>query len=77
MADAVELSQALANSEKVRECFAGRWFTDAVGADLGDLGDCARDEVLTAFRDSGDVRELIVTILVSDNFRFLNTQGEQ
>ena len=76
VADAIELSQKLATSATVRECFAGRWLYRATGTAADDVGDCDRTETLAAFAESGDARELLVDIVVSDAFRFLNTADE-
>jgi hypothetical protein len=76
VADALELSQKLASSATVRECFAGRWLFRATGTAADDAGDCDREETLTAFAESGDVRELLLDIVVSDAFRFINTAEE-
>jgi hypothetical protein len=76
VADAIELSQKLATSTTVRECFAGRWLYRATGTSAADVGDCDRTETLAAFAESGDARGLLVDIVASDSFRFLNTADE-
>jgi hypothetical protein len=73
VADALEMSQKLAGSEKVRECFAGRWLFRATGTSVQDASDCDREQTLTTFAESGDVRELLVNIVLSDSFRFIDT----
>ena len=73
----VELSMRLAQSESVRECFADRWLSQALGAEGEQIDPCTQDEVRAAFVESGDMRELLASIVVSDAFRFLNTaEGE-
>ena len=76
VADALELSQKLAGSEKVRECFASRWLFRGTGTSGDDASDCDREATLTAFAESGDVRELLVNVVLSDAFRFINTGDE-
>ncbi len=76
VADALEMSQKLAGSEKVRECFAGRWLHRATGTSADDASDCDREAIMTAFAESGDVRELLVNIVLSDSFRFIDTGDE-
>lgn len=76
VADARELSAKLAQSDRVRECFADRWLRRATGSSAADVGDCDRTETLTAFAESGDMRELVLDIVLSDAFRFINTAGE-
>jgi hypothetical protein len=75
VADAIELSSALATSTAVRECFADRWLEDAVSAEADALDDCARADIVEAFEQTGDIRGLIVAIVLSDNFRYLDTAG--
>jgi hypothetical protein len=76
VADALEMSQKLAGSEKVRECFASRWLFRGTGTSGDDASDCDREATLTAFAESGDVRELLVNVVLSDAFRFINTGDE-
>ncbi|HET6582077.1 MAG TPA: DUF1585 domain-containing protein, partial [Nannocystaceae bacterium] len=77
IADAVELSTKLATSEQVRECFADRWLGRSLGVAGDQLDDCTRDAVRARFVATGDVRELLVTIALSDAFRFLNTAEDE
>jgi len=72
LADALELSSRLAGSEQVRGCFATHWFEEALGGQVGELDDCARDRVIEEFTTGGDLRELVTTIVLSDSFRHLN-----
>lgn len=69
---AVELSQTLAGSAQVRACFAERWLEEALGGELGALDECAQDRVTEAFTASGDMRELVTAIVLSDGFRHVN-----
>jgi hypothetical protein len=75
--DAVDLSQKLADSATVRECFADRWFADALGGATGELDECAHDRVLETFRETGDVRSLVTAIALSDSFRYINLAQEE
>ncbi len=77
VADAVELSARLAGSEQVRTCFADRWFEQAVGGEAGQLDACAHDRVTESFAASGDLRELMVAIVLSDSFRYVNLGSEE
>jgi len=77
VADGIELSNRLAGSTQVRECFADRWLERATGAAGDALDDCTREEVRAAFVETGDMRELLVAIALSDAFRFLNTAEEE
>ncbi len=69
---AIELSQALAGSAQVRECFAERWLEEALGGELGALDECTKDRVTEAFASRGDLRELVVAIALSDGFRHVD-----
>ncbi len=75
--DAVDLSHKLVTSATVRECFADHWFAEALGGSAGDLDECAQNQVLETFRDTGDIRSLVTAIALSDSFRFINTAGQE
>lgn len=72
MDGAVELSEALAASDHVKRCFAGRWVTRAFEAQLHELDDCTTADVVDNFINTGDMRELLVSIALSDAFRHAN-----
>jgi hypothetical protein len=76
MEGAVELSEALARSERVRSCFADRWLSRALGQPADAVGDCIRDRIKRQFVQSGDMRALILSIVESDAFRFVRTEQE-
>jgi hypothetical protein len=76
LTDALDLSDRLATSTQVRECFADRWMTRALGQPPGPEDECARDWVLERFAETGSIRELLTTIVLSDAFRYMNTTGE-
>lgn len=73
---ALELSQALARSARARSCYARRWMTHALGQAPGELDRCAVESVERRFADSGSVRELLLAIVESDAFRYVNV-GEE
>lgn len=80
VADGVELSAALANNENVRECLARYWFEQAIGGELGELDECEVQRVADTFTQTGDMRELLREIVLSNTFRFVNTspvEGDQ
>jgi hypothetical protein len=68
---AVELSRKLAQSQVVRDCMARQWFRFALGR-LETRGDaCAMKRLKESFSASGyDVKELLLSIVTSDAFRF-------
>ncbi|MCA9650514.1 MAG: DUF1592 domain-containing protein [Myxococcales bacterium] len=69
---ALELSQRLSGSAQVHGCFATHWLEEALGGELGQLDDCARDLVIEQFTADGSLHELIATIALSDSFRHVN-----
>ncbi|MBC8072404.1 MAG: DUF1592 domain-containing protein [Deltaproteobacteria bacterium] len=71
--DGIELSSKLASSEMVRACFADRWLGQALGVQGAELDPCTQAAVRESFVASGDMRELLVSIVLSDAFRYLNT----
>lgn len=80
VADALELSQRLAQSPQVRSCFATRWFEEALGGEVGEQDGCAQGRIVDDFTAKGDLRELVTAIVLSDSFRHINLgpieQGE-
>ncbi len=71
---AVELSNAMATSVDARECFAEHWLSDLTASGIGGLDDCSKEEIVAQFVETKNVRELIVNIVLSDAFRYLNTE---
>lgn len=69
---AVELSSKLSSSEKVRSCFAERWYQQAIGEELGELDQCALDDIQAQFAEGGSMQDLVLSIIASDAFRYLN-----
>ncbi|HWB77750.1 MAG TPA: DUF1592 domain-containing protein, partial [Nannocystaceae bacterium] len=65
LADAIELSSNLSTNPQVRECFADHWLEDALGLPGDMLDECTRDSVRQAFVDNGDMRELLIAIVLS------------
>ncbi len=72
---ALELSRSLSDSAQVRDCLADRWMTKAIGQAPGELDQCALDATRERFAETGTLRDLIVAIVVSDSFRYVNTLG--
>jgi hypothetical protein len=69
---AIELGQRLASSEQVRECVAANWFVYAFGRSMtNDYDVCSRARIYDDFKKSSyNVRELLVSLVKSDAFRF-------
>ena len=74
VADARALSEALARSERVRECFADRWLVRALGQPPGEADACTQQAIRERFAETGSVRELLVAIVESDAFRYVATE---
>lgn len=64
---ALELSQLLADSPEVERCFSRQVFRFAQGRHEGAGDQCALDEALAAA--GGDMQELMVQLVLTDNFR--------
>jgi hypothetical protein len=69
--NALELRELLAISESVRESFDTRWTSSAIGAD--DVDTCSQEHIAATFAETGDMRQLLVAIIESNAFRFINT----
>jgi hypothetical protein len=71
VADAVELGQALANSQEVRDCYVTQSFRFFYGRDYTAADQCSMAELLIAFRDSKQsLAELIVALTQTDQFLY-------
>ncbi len=75
IADAVDLSEALAESTQVRTCFARRMMTEAFGAAPEAADACSLDSVQQSFVDTGSVRDLVLALVGSDAFRYVAVEG--
>jgi uncharacterized protein DUF1592/uncharacterized protein DUF1588/uncharacterized protein DUF1587/uncharacterized protein DUF1585/uncharacterized protein DUF1595 len=68
---AVELSQKLARSTEVRDCFVRQWFRYAAGRIETDGDQCSLAEVRQAFDASGGkLGEMLVALTLTDAFRY-------
>jgi PAS domain-containing protein len=76
VANAVELVDKLVTSDKVRACFAERWYTQALGREPGELDKCSLDAIEARFTETGSMRELVLAIIQSDAFRYLDISEE-
>ena len=71
VADVVELSQLLADSDAVRRNIADRWMRVALaGSDLADVV-CERESLAEQFVEDGDMHGLVVSLISSNNFRYV------
>lgn len=77
VANALELSSRLASSAKVQRCFAGRWYRAAIGSDLSESDQCALAAIEQEFEQGGSMRDLVLAVIESDAFRYLNVSEMQ
>jgi hypothetical protein len=68
--DGVELTKRFAASQQVRDCMATQWLRYAVRRDESDADACSQHQIRTAFRESGDMKQLVKAVAQSDAFRF-------
>jgi hypothetical protein len=76
VANALELSETLASSDQVRACFASRWSENAIGGTDAKLDSCSQQQIESQFAEKGNMRELLVSIIQSNAFRFINTSDK-
>jgi len=74
-AGAVELTQRFARSQQVRDCMATQWLRYAMRREEGEADACSQQTVRAAFRETGDLRKLVLAIVQSDAFRFKSSKG--
>jgi hypothetical protein len=73
---ALQMSQRLAVSRSVSDCFATHWFQYANGRAAEAADQCSvRQLQETLAATQGDVRELLVALTQVDAFRFLRKEG--
>ncbi|MEM6995751.1 MAG: DUF1588 domain-containing protein, partial [Myxococcota bacterium] len=72
----VELSKKLATSDMAKRCFAKKWFEEAMGDEPTVADKCSIDDIQARFIETGNVREMMAAIALSDAFRYINTAGE-
>jgi Protein of unknown function (DUF1588)/Protein of unknown function (DUF1585) len=74
-ANGAELMGKLAQSSDVRGCFAQKYFEYAASHLIAPQDQCSIDPLKKAFIPSGDLRELVTAIAVSDSFRMRLSEG--
>ncbi len=67
---AVDLSAKLAASRDVRDCVARQWFHFALERDDVDEDACSLTAIQQGFRQSTNMRDLVVAIATSTSFRY-------
>jgi hypothetical protein len=72
----VELAHQLAETDQVLDCYTLQWLRYALGIHLG-ADDDGVAEIQESFREKDKVLELLVNIVSSDLFRYLNVGGDE
>jgi hypothetical protein len=72
VADAIELSQKLAQSEAAGGCLTKRWFTFALGREPALLDQCSFEAMEQATGGSRRIRDLLMALIESDAFKHVN-----
>ncbi|MCA9583005.1 MAG: DUF1592 domain-containing protein, partial [Myxococcales bacterium] len=75
--DGVDLSARLAGSAQVSGCVASHWIEQALGRRPSDLDGCSEEAVQGVFADTGDLRELLRSVVTSDAFLYRNEIAEE
>lgn len=73
--DVIELAKRLAKSEDFQECATTQWLTFALGRSPEDDADHCTLQTTREAAASGDIRELLVAIVLSDAFRHRVVDG--
>jgi hypothetical protein len=69
------LAEQLSASEQVQRCYATQWYRYATRRAVGEHDACSAERVTQQFAETGDIRELIVAVVMSDGFRY--RRGEE
>jgi hypothetical protein len=73
---AIQLSKKLADSYQVKDCIATQWYRFAMGRVETTADLCSLENLKTTFAESGDLRELLVNMTLTDAFRFRQPLAE-
>jgi hypothetical protein len=66
---AVELTDLLVGSDRVKACYARRWFEYAVGRPAEPQDACSLDQLARRFEEAdGDIRSLLIDVTLTDAF---------
>ena len=74
---AVALSDELAALPEARACFVERWYQAAISEQLDEADKCSLDGIQAKFSEGGSMRDLVVDIITSDAFRYVNVEEGQ
>jgi hypothetical protein len=71
VSDAVALSRMLAESDMAHDCMVEAWFERALSREPSTNEACGLDAIKARFRDSSDLRELLLQIAASDSALYI------
>jgi hypothetical protein len=71
VADAVELSQQLAESDMAHDCMVETWFERALSREPGDAEACGLAAIKDEFRETSNLRQLLLNLASSDSALFI------
>jgi hypothetical protein len=74
VADAVELSQQLAQSDMAHDCMVETWFERALSREPSAAEACPLEAIKEEFRQTSNLRELLLNLAASDSALFI-TEG--
>lgn len=74
--NAIDMSQRLTHSDMAKRCFATHWFEQAMGSEPEVADRCSVEHIQDSFSATGDVRQLLVDIAISETFRHINVAAE-
>ncbi len=77
VANAIELSSALGASEQASACLTELWFQHALKRVPSDLDLCAMDAIRAQVQAQPELKSLLLAIVASDGFRFINAGTNQ
>lgn len=69
-----ELLERIGKSGDMKRCFARRYLTFAVSRDLVNEDSCSLSQVADDFNQTGDLKQLVVSVAASDAFRLRATE---
>jgi hypothetical protein len=72
--DGIELTKRFAGSQMVKDCMATQWLRFAVRREETQADRCSQYQITKAFRETGNIRELVKAVTQSDAFRY-KTKG--
>jgi hypothetical protein len=73
----IAISAELAGLPEARDCFAERWYQAAISEQLDEADKCSLGAIQEQFAEGGSMQDLVVAIITSDAFRYVNVEEGQ